>query len=176
MRALVTIDPGLRGTGVAIWLDGKLVNAAYVESAEQKRRGPVAWVAMAAAVEDHVWEHMDNEEEDCAHELVMEVPQIYGPEISKADPDDLLQLAGVDGAIARALRFGCPVVGYRPREWKGQTPKAIHNRRVENALSLAELDTFQRCPSHLRHNILDAVGIGLFHLGRLGGLLGKLGA
>lgn len=158
----VCVDPGLRGCGVAIFENAHLIHAAYVKSPEQKERGPVAWRAMAGAVFEYVEEWLP------AGTLVIEVPQVYRGAQQKGDPDDLLQLVGVEGWLG-GLLMPARVVGYRPREWKGQIPKDVHNRRVEKALETYELAQFAGCPAYLKHNVLDAVGLGLFHLGRLVG-------
>lgn len=50
-----------------------------------------------------------------------------------------------------------------PREWKGQVPKVVHNQRVLNALSHVEREKIVH-----NHNVIDAVGIGLWFCGRIG--------
>lgn len=66
---------------------------------------------------------------------------------------------------------------FLPIEWKGATPKSIHHERVWARLADRERmvvnDAFSRrgmngkpLPASKRHNVLDAVGLGLFALGR----------
>jgi hypothetical protein len=50
-----------------------------------------------------------------------------------------------------------------PSEWKGQVPKDVMNERVLKRLSVKEHEALVSSD----HNTLDAVGIGLFHSGRL---------
>lgn len=84
--------------------------------------------------------------------------------------------------------FGCPVSAYEPSTWKASVCKPIHHRRLWREMSGSEqqlfpLDTFDiieaACAHYARtgkvakysndwHNWLDAVGVGLFHLGRTG--------
>jgi len=81
----------------------------------------------------------------------------------------LFQLAYVNGAVAYMLNR--PSTGYLPREWKGQVPKRIHQPRIIKALTdeeRAEMDKdLAPYTKSLRHNALDAVGIGLKYLRRM---------
>lgn len=158
--ALVAIDPGLRGTGVAVFEDGLLVEAAYPRNPELILRGPAAWLAMARAVLDSLTHPLP-----C--DLVIEVPQVYVAGRGKGDPDDLLELAGVDGAIT-ALLGPTTTRSPKPREWKGQVPKEIHHARALRKLSPPETVVLEqtKVPPSLRHNVLDAVALGLWALKR----------
>ncbi len=94
------------------------------------------------------------------------------------------------------VALGATLVEYLPAEWKGQIQKPVHHERIWAALSSAEraivADTFQdpeiqilaarrkgalsrwarssnaHYPANSRlPDVLDAVGLGLFHLGRI---------
>lgn len=158
MRVL-SCDPGLRGSGVGVFEDGKLVRAAYVKSPERIERGPPAWRAMAHAVSGWVGT-------DSIDTLVLEVPQVYRAGQQKGDPDDILQLAGVDGAVVGMI-WSSSVKWYLPREWKGQVEKSIMVRRIEKLLTPEEVSVIEACPASLRHNIIDGIGLGLFYLKRM---------
>ncbi len=113
--------------------------------------------------------------------LVIE-DQVIIPRFTKR-PKDIITLAHEAGAIARD--FGFPrdktrVTWVQPRSWKGGTKKPtaaknwkayVIHRLVEQALSQHELALYwlalARRPEGSRHDIADAVGIGLWHLGRL---------
>lgn len=97
-------------------------------------------------------------------EAVFEWPQVYSQGKSKGNPNDLLGLAGVDAAIATIL--ACHTEYYLPREWKGQIDGDVMIKRIENRLFASEISTVVEF-GHLTHNIMDAIGIGLHHLGRL---------
>jgi hypothetical protein len=91
------------------------------------------------------------------------------------------------GALV-AGAFECPVHAYEPSQWKASVCKPLHHRRIwrvmmpsERALFTAETESVinRACAhyaatgkvknySHDWHNWLDAVGVGLFHLGRTG--------
>jgi hypothetical protein len=92
---------------------------------------------------------------------VVERPQVYT--VGKGDPNDLVPLAGIGAAFAsRFDRFKW----YLPKEWKGQLPKGIaFEKRILDRLDTLEIAEIIPAGS-LTHNIYDAIGIGLHHLGR----------
>lgn len=103
--------------------------------------------------------------------LVVEWPRVYASRIrageAKGDPNDLLALAGVVSAIAAHWEKRGSVFSYVPSEWKGQIPKDICGARIMNRLSVAEGSLITAVkPASKRHNTIDAVGLGLHHLGR----------
>lgn len=154
----LAVDPGLRGCGVAYFADDKLRLAAYVVGKYQHGRGPEVWRGMASAVRKW-WG-----ETAALDGLVLEVPEIY-PGMPKTDPNDLIDLAGVDGALAAA--FAVPAVYYLPRQWKGQVPKEVGVLRALAHLSDEERKCVRPAPmKSLDHNVADAVGLGLYHVGR----------
>jgi hypothetical protein len=165
---LVAIDPGVYACGVASFEDGFLVAAALIKVARAEGREARAAEAAAAAWAVVEW---------ClgrdVGELAVEWPRVYAGQIrrgeSRADPNDLLPLAGVDAAVA-AVFGGMRVSSYAPSEWKGQMPKDVCRRRIASRLTLAEehiLEEAARTAGGGGHNVWDAVGVGLHHLGRL---------
>jgi len=79
---------------------------------------------------------------------------------SKATPQDLMDLNVIAGALGREW--------VTPAQWKGHAPKEIHQPRILKALDARERELVSCVkPPSLRHNAIDAVGIGLFALGRL---------
>jgi hypothetical protein len=104
-------------------------------------------------------------------DLVIEEPQVYqGHKNTKgAAPEDILQLAKVVGACLAVPATRYKV--YKPNQWKGQVPKGIMWARCVKVLTEQELAIYEACtrdiaPS-LRHNVQDAIGLGLKYLGRL---------
>lgn len=101
-------------------------------------------------------------------EIVVELPEVYRRQ--KAKPSDLIDLAFAAG---RAIRPGVVVTMLRPKEWKGQTPKAINHERAWRVLTADEMTVFDLEVKRLRirpsqlHNLRDAVALGLKHLGRV---------
>ena len=79
---------------------------------------------------------------------------------------DLLPLVAVGYLVAS--RFENPVKVF-PHEWKGQMPKEVCAARIRNRLNERELDTLDACLTKTGakgHNVVDAVGIGLYAVDR----------
>ena len=152
---LISLDPGLRGCGVAWWrVDGSLAHVAYVRNPVKIGNGPAAWMGYDRT--RAFWYTTRTEH------FLSEIPQVYRAGASKGDPDDLIQLAGVVGVFS-ALVSATTYWGVKPREWKGQVPKDVHHARLVKTLSEADLKMVEvAAPPSLRHNVLDAVGLGRY--------------
>ena len=88
MIHLVSLDPGLRGCGVAWWrVDGSLAHVAYVRNPVKIGNGPMAWMGYDGTTASWYTSHTEH--------FLSEIPQVYRVGASKGDPDDLIQLAGV---------------------------------------------------------------------------------
>jgi len=171
-RPLLATDPGIRGTSAALFRDKQLMRCAYIEN--PRRTGNRAAECAAVARYVALWSRLAPGDDV---ELAVEWPRVYdsairqgAKSVSGKDPNDLLPLAGIDAALA-ALFPGATTTSYAPSEWKGQMPKEVCHARLRKRLDASELaaldsDLDKVAPS-LRHNVLDAVGIGLHHLGRL---------
>jgi hypothetical protein len=96
---------------------------------------------------------------------VIECPQIYGSSTSKADPADIIKLAVRVGILVERARESKTYL-VAPRAWAGQVPKPIRHARLINALDPESwqvvLDVAKRTKSAKMHNVLDAIGIGLW--------------
>lgn len=106
---------------------------------------------------------------DIGTEVWIESQVIYPH--SKVPPNDILKLAHAAGAWAgRHGAAGRLVHFVEPAKWKGQTPKKVHNARVLAAMTPYERAIYEAapCAAGKRHNILDAIGIGLWVAKRLG--------
>lgn len=163
MSTLLTVDPGLRYPAVAIFKDGVLAHASRVKipGTSHKLEMGMRCLNVARLINVHVSPFCP------VHELVIEWPRTYFKS-GKADPADLFPLAGVGMAVAGM--FGVPVSAPTAPEWIGNVPKtttgnplgSIRGRRIWDRLSEAE-----RLCVVLSHDALDAVGLGLWKLGRL---------
>ena len=176
---LIAIDPGIRGCGVAVFRMARLMTCAYVKNAF---RAPlplrVEDAARCAAMAREVFEWFPPGLIDTRpspgvlenQQLVVEFPQVYQGGAQKGDPNDLLLLAGVVSALAALCSGIALCTCYRPKEWKGQVPKHIHQRRIEKRLTEVESERvtcdLATVPASLRHNAWDAIGLGLFALDR----------
>lgn len=109
--------------------------------------------------------------------LICEHPQIYRAAKSKGDPNDLILLATINGALGGILSYaaagrdqGVVMLSPTPAEWIGQLPKVTtgdgwkspRGERIRGKLSVAE-----RAVCDGTHDAIDATGLGLFALGRL---------
>lgn len=137
---MMAIDPGTKSTGVAFFLKSKLRS--------------VTRIPFTTCAELHPFG-----QESFVDVLVCEVPQVYPR--SKADPNDLIKLALLAGGLV-GQTVAVHKVLVKPREWKGQVPKKIHNARTLAKLTPSEL----KLCGGLSHDEIDAVGLGLWYLGR----------
>ncbi len=179
MSDLLALDPSVRSPGAAIFRDGVLAFAGKVKI-------PTMWKDLAEGMR---WQNVAEavvkwaEEHDCVmpEKIIYERPQIYAAAKSKGDPNDLIALAAIGAAVVSwysASNRACAVnvtarvvVTPTPAEWAGQIPKAtkgnaMNSPRAQRILSrLTELE-ISRMPN--QHDSIDAVGLGLHALGRLG--------
>lgn len=155
---ILTVDPGLRRAGAALWYQDGVLKKAWLSQAP-------SWLTPVESVRHMARDLAFAEGEDvtCA---VSEFPRLYGGRAAKGSGDDLFLVAAVVGGLA-ALRDG-PTVPVLPTEW-GASGKGITEARCREDLSPEELARVQ-LPSakSLRHNVFDAVAIGLWWLRREG--------
>ncbi len=169
MIRLLALDPGIRGCGLACFSDDRLVWCAYIKNSMKKGTGVVACVSMVEALVNSI-------ADAAIDKLVVEWPRIYqrGGGKSKGDPNDLRDLCGVSAGLASHYS-DIEIAHVEPSEWKGQLPHEAVEMRVLQRLSPQELgpiemEAYQKGVKSggktFGHNVTDAVGIGLFALGR----------
>lgn len=154
---IACIDPGTSakgGTGLAFFEDeGTLIRALLL------RPPNVKGIAERIRATVHPWHPRES-----LGLCLTEWPQIYKGD--RRDPNHLLGLTGMAMALATALGAReCRAV--LPRTWKGTLDGDAMTKSIEGRLTPSELANIDPCPASLRHNILDAVGLGLWHFGRL---------
>ena len=104
-----------------------------------------------------------------ARVTLIEAPRWY-PRKASVDVNDLLDLSVAVGELKRHfVERGSSVQLVWPMTWKGSVPKKIHNRRVLAALTEEERGKLPKRPraKDYDHNMVDAVGLGLWKLGRM---------
>jgi len=171
MSYIASVDPGKHACGVAVWMAPnssqgiyQLLWAGYVKNpfkSEPGKERAERWGDMARMIAGVLgrWK-------EWGVSLVLEIPKVY-PGIHDEDPNDLIDLAGVQGAIVGATGF--PVEwSPLPQEWKGQLPKEVSERRVESKLQPEEKKRIEWPAKRLCHNVYDALHLGLVHLEREG--------
>lgn len=161
---MLCIDPGLRACGCALFAGrtGILLHAGLPQNPIKRERGPVAWHGMARAV--LCW-YVSTACSAPTH------VRIEGQVVDSRTPNanDMLEVSGVAGACA-ALWLDAKVSSPgAPEHWKSSIDKKAMTARIQSRLdeSPDELGRLDPVSADLRHNMLDAVGIGLKHFGRL---------
>jgi hypothetical protein len=143
---LIAIDPG-KTTGWALFYKGPLYSAG-VCSRDQFFKGlPLAGPSYSVVIENPRW-----------------YPHDY------TDVNDLLDLAVLVGEIKQhyAIRDAAVELVW-PRTWKGNAPKNMMTKRILSRLTPEELAVVPVRPRArtVDHNAADAIGLGLWKLGRL---------
>ena len=148
MSTLVSIDPGKKKYGWALFQDSVLVDCGHADTF-----GPMPRALRLKP-----------------DRLVLEHPKVYpNQQGQRTDPNDLLGLCTANGRVIGyyldnmdppgRLRLAWTFVF--PHEWKGQTPKDIQNNR-----DMRKLEEHERLCVPNNHNVKDAVGVGLWALKR----------
>lgn len=79
---------------------------------------------------------------------------------NKGDPQDLIDVNLIAGHVGTSW--------IHPQAWKGMEPKETHQPKILACLTPEELALVESImPLSLRHNAIDAVGIGLHAVGRM---------
>ena len=173
MSVLLALDPGKRRhgdrrrCGAALFVDGLLLAASHVDALVVEGDPELAaCVRQALAV--RAWVVGALGADLAVHEVASEWPRVYPGPRQEGDQNDLPPLAGVACAVG-ALFPGAVLHSYDARTWKGgAVDKRVMNDRVWERLSAEERARVARLPrGGLSHDCLDAVGVGLHHLGRL---------
>ncbi len=172
----VAIDPGVWAMGWAIFRDRVLVSAGC-----SKLGHAIGWDHAALAcghaneISRAIWDAKGemawgrNVHHDSAGvRLVLEHMVARGPEAPQR-PDDLISVMAV-GCLT-AARLGHVSKTYTAQTWKGSVPKDVHHPRIRAALKPAELDLAADASVAAgktnAKEVWDAIGIGLFDLGRI---------
>jgi len=142
----LSIDPGTKEMGWALWEHNELQICGLARGEN--------WIESVRALPKFTIE-----------KLTIEDQQIYRR--SPINAHSLLAVARVVGAVV--AYYGFPKFSLvAPAKWKGQLPKDVCNRRTLSKLTAEELKQVEvaPCPASLKHNLIDAVGIGLWANGR----------
>lgn len=153
---LVSLDPGAKLAGVACWTSSGVLASAFLVRGRD-------WFDTATKVGEQVYLRFAS---DGPVDVVVERPQVYVQSKQKGDPNDLITVALMAGAAASNIAQG-RVTACLPREWKGSVPKDAMVERIRRRLTPEEYARVDLPARSLRHNVFDAVGIGLHQLGRL---------
>lgn len=175
---LLAIDPSIVKTGVALFRAGKLVSAERVRFDKDWASLDIGLRACRCADAVMRW---GMARDMSPRTLVYELPQVYTASKSKGDPNDLIKTALVAANLTGMIRYAMAgrdismnILAPHPSDWIGQIPKKVaagpaawdspRGYRIKIALSPEEFAVI--VPSD---DSIDAAGIGLWALGRLGG-------
>lgn len=175
------IDPGTTCPGAAIFTDTKRLFSARYFRGDGFHDDLVRVAELAQEVADWAKPHGP------FIKVGFEWPRVYR---AGFNPDRLLPLAAFAGALLAFLwdsfAPACEFPLVRPSQWKGTVKKKVTARQMLAVLKPGEMDAMdeavefyrdllvaeERPNGDLRHptnNTMDAMGIGLFMLGRLRG-------
>ncbi len=153
---LVAVDLGKRKVGVALFdRDGSLLAAKTIHT--QKRTDDWSPLVTASAVQGFVLDVAPQPE----LQWVCEYPELRGP----ADRGNYHNIAPLQHVGDLLHGWYGWAEKYRPAEWKRHVKKELHHRRIGEALTASERELIAW--GRLGHDARDAVGIGLFALGRI---------
>lgn len=172
MEVVVALDPGMRRPGLAIFAGGTLVHAASFPEPAARRCVDRLDRAMSAAhlIYSATVEVIGDTPVDL---FASEFPQIYGAGYSEVDPNTLLPMVLQIGALAALLACEQHRT-FLPRDWTLGTSKDDGAKRRRLPSSRARLIGKNLTPREKQlyegdadPDATDAIGIGLFALGRL---------
>ncbi len=169
------VDPDLHHAGIALVDDGKTIIAVRCSQASADLRGSTAAVAMAYALREDLFALFSAYgRPDVA---IVEGQEMYLG--SRVRPQDLLHLAlsaGIAAGVVRAAWDTTRIEIPKPKTWKGDIPKHVHQKRIMRAvgipfeggsnpakmLTVPTADGFRDIKkSHLIH-VIDAIGLAVW--------------
>lgn len=172
---LLALDPSISACGVALFDHGVLVAASAVRL---KTTGDILGRTLRISEAILSWCLENRARID---EIAVEWPQVYAATKSKGDPNGIVPLAAVCASAAtyiqtcevtRPLTCDLECYSYLPKEWAGAVPKSTTVKgakespraiKVIGRLTPAEIPVWKLVKYH---DTIDAIGIGLHHLGR----------
>lgn len=162
-EVIVAVDPDTVNPGVACFATNGVLVQAFAAGVDSAVTHVDGWLYPRGA----------------PTQLVIEMPQMYG---RQGDQRDFLRLATVVGRFQQAaLARGARVELVPPKKWKGEVPKGVCSLRIWRALNEWERRVATSIPDAARRkleagrgvasgegsDVIDAIGIGLWKLGRL---------
>lgn len=179
MTWLLSVDPGVRRCGCALWEGPELRAAALVDvDPRNKRSWYHAVHDLSYAIRRWSWKRLPAVLH-LVNRLVVEMPQTYGGRAERGDANDLIMLAySVGQIVARSPADEMLLV--HPREWKGSVPKSTSKAEYERNGYVIELRARRELGAEVSRvdlpptawrtklDVWDAVGIGLWDLKKRG--------
>lgn len=152
-RFWLSVDPGLQGTGVAVWRGRKLVSASVFTMAHDE----LDWWERSRVIGELI-----RRANPYAEVVVIEMMEHFGAGRDLAwKTGDLQRTVFLIGMIGGLFPAGV-IQPIRVRDWKGQLPKSVVIDRIEAHLGTATCNRL-----NIQSHAWDAVGIGLWAQGKL---------
>ena len=157
---ILSIDSGFRYFGYAVLTQDEILGAGLATNEQPsdtpswpKSSFPPNFLSLAYLLNDFVWAERPV--------ALIEFPQVHR---DTPNPNDILKLSAACGAYTSLLQAaGFSVQWVSPREWKGNVPKSIMFKRI---LAKVREEEYPRIDNPKNHNVIDAVGIGLWRIKR----------
>lgn len=154
----VSVDPGKRLCGVAVWRGATLVRAGLVTT---ELEGPARWGDLARKVAAYA-----GAPGETVQHLTVEMMQVYAHDgASKAA--DLLDLAAVGGAVAGHLQAPS-ILAPLPGTWKGQVPRDVLAEREARKWAAGDARIEKPRSKKLQGDVMAALALGRWTLGEWG--------
>lgn len=159
------VDPGKLHAAAALFASRRLLDARLFRASTKDA------AAASADIAEQIFEWQADLRPTAPLAVVAcERPSIWTQGGSRGNPNDVLDLMATNGAIMHAV-YADRRKYITTNDWKGQVPKPkkkgdlyIIEHRVMKRLSPEEVSMLGDNPDH---NVIDAVGIGLWDLKRL---------
>jgi len=150
---LLAFDPSLHATGWAFFYGGNYFSSGVMKL-PKKYTGVDAIFRMWRMWDAHrPLAHRDTGK-DVGYSVVVCEIQEFRHQNERASINSLMLLNGVCFGFLAMIESDNKVA-YTPKQWKGTTPKRIHNLRVRDYIGGLDITD---------DNELDAIGIGIYHL------------
>lgn len=154
---LISIDPGVGGTGVALWIPSKPypIHTKLLQP-DKTQTWTERMYYICEGLQDILHKYKPQE-------AIIEQPTFLRSKfgIAAAASGNLVKLSMIAGAILFVCKeYGCDSNTVLPARWKGKKKKEDTQRAIRRILPDLKVKN---------HNTLDAVGVGLYHFGKLKG-------
>lgn len=159
----IAIDPGVKSIAYALFFKDMLIDCGY--------KTTMRAIDLSDLVSE-IWPDWSDDITDLS--VVCEMPRMARGRPERIN--DQIDLACSAGIIASALVRHFENVPdivedtqfVYPSTWKGQRPKDVDNKYTLSLLEERELEILDNCyvKKSLKHNVIDAIGIGLWKVGR----------
>lgn len=169
-RLMISVDPGVRRCGFAIFRGLNLEKAGYVDAEKQPKN---QFIRTAWELHTAIWDELGR----VAGPFDLFVEEMHSRAAKKSAWKHLMEISRMTGAFMAYMDndLGGDAGLVSPNIWTGRLSKPDHQKRTLLSLtdpesgiinSAIESAKGSGC-SEARSEIIDAVGIGLYQLGRV---------